>query len=247
MEPTELYNRSKRNLVIFTAFLALILLGRVHPDEGAKLLGFRLLPEALPAVLSVVVLYLLFQFVLASTFQSDAVRARLLHRWDFGIVATLAVLTLGGTAYSFIAIAVAEYSTWSRLAVGVAAGLVAGIVSSVLLKFVDITKWRRDVSELRKITLEQRLKGQGWVLNFDPVNDRVKPISFEDNGMIGHGRNNNEHSWQLENDHLVIKRSDNEIQNIFAYRPEEDRFESIGAKDAKGSKRQFIYRREGFN
>src|SRR5690606_8275299 len=74
MEPTDFYNRSKRNLAAFTSFFALILFGGVAPEEGTKILGFILAKDTLPAVLFVVVLYLLYQFILAISFQPDSIR-----------------------------------------------------------------------------------------------------------------------------------------------------------------------------
>jgi hypothetical protein len=42
MEPSELYNRNKRNLAIFAALLALVLVGGVKPEDQGELLGFRI-------------------------------------------------------------------------------------------------------------------------------------------------------------------------------------------------------------
>jgi hypothetical protein len=94
MEPTELYNHSKRNLVIFAAVLALALFGVVKVEGTVNQFGLTVVPNAVPTVLFFVVVYLLYQFVLASTFQHDDVRRR--TRIDFASTAGFSSFVLLG-------------------------------------------------------------------------------------------------------------------------------------------------------
>ena len=96
MEPTDLYNKSKRNLVTFTALLALVLLGAIQMKGSATLYGngIQIRPELLPTILFVLVLWLLYQFFIARLFQADEIRNRLWH--DFFVTSGLAVVTLLG-------------------------------------------------------------------------------------------------------------------------------------------------------
>jgi hypothetical protein len=63
----------------------------------------------------------------------------------------------------------------------------------VLLRGAEWANWRREAIVLREATIEQRLKISGWLLNYNPkLPNKIKPISFNDDGTIGDGRNPNE-------------------------------------------------------
>ncbi len=165
MEPTEHYNRSKRNLAIFAAILALVLLGGVTPEDSSTIFGFKIHPEVIPTVLSCVVFYLLYQFFLARLFQHDDIRSRTSIWFDFYIIAGLSVVVLVSYLIFYLLWQVAGLSPLALAAVfGVA--LVSVLVTLAVIRWSDLAKWRREAVALRKSTVAQRLKEPGWMLNY---------------------------------------------------------------------------------
>jgi hypothetical protein len=240
MEPTELYSRSKRNLVIFSALLALALFGVVEVKTANNQYGVVVIPSAVPTILFFVVLYLLYQFFLADTFQRDEVRQR--TRIDFAI-------TIGFSSFVLVGY-LGYYLLWQILGLSptvllsIISALIASVATAISLsKWTDLTKWRREVVDLRQQTLEQRLKQPGWVLNYNPkFPNRTKPISFEGDGSIGDGRNDNENRWSLDNNQLVMIRADGSEHNRFEYDAQTDRFISHRASSVHKITGQYIYR-----
>jgi hypothetical protein len=240
MEPTELYNRSKRNLVIFAAVLALALFGVVQVSSTNTQYGVQVIPNAVPTILFVVVGYLLYQFVLARSFQPDEVRRR--TRLDSAITSGFASFVLLG--YLFYYLLWQVLGLQSKILLSLAAGaLVSAVASLGINKWSDLAKWRREAVFLRRFALEQRLKEPGWILNYNPqFPNKTKPISFEEDGSIGEGRNANEHRWRLEQGQLIMIREDGEEHNRFLYDPTTDRFVSTRPSSKHGIAGQVIYR-----
>lgn len=241
MEPTELYNRSKRNLFIFATVLALLLVGGTSaPQAGAVFYGFNARPEYIPSVLSLVVLYLLFQFFLARNFQPDTIRNR--TKVDFWVTAGFSIFVLFGylTIYLRPLIVGLSPSVWATLLLIV---VTSGLAGFTLLKWSDLQKWRRETFSLRRSSLEQRLKEPGWTLNYNPQRPgKTKPISFNDDGTIGEGHNDNEHRWRLTDDRLDIYASNGELQNSFDYDAATDQFKATRPERKFAIEGQVIYR-----
>ena len=51
-EPSELYNRAKRNLVITVGLFGIVLLGLIGADDKPSVAGLHLSPEAIPTALA---------------------------------------------------------------------------------------------------------------------------------------------------------------------------------------------------
>ncbi|PJZ47532.1 toll/interleukin-1 receptor domain-containing protein [Leptospira saintgironsiae] len=49
---------------------------------------------------------------------------------------------------------------------------------------------------------------------------KSKDIIFSPDGTIGRGRNQNENTWEIKNERLIIKNSEDKIFSIFAYDPQ---------------------------
>jgi hypothetical protein len=242
MEPTQLYNHSKRNLLVFAVILALVLFRGIEATNSAQLFGFKVRPEVLPTALFFVVGYLVYQFFLARTFQADELRNRTWLWLDFAITTGFASVVLLG--YLIL------YLFYQVLGFGLSAGLVILpiVVSAVAVVFVlsrsaEWVKWRREAIDLRAATIEPRLKEPGWILNYNPkIQGGTKQISFNDDGSIGEGKNPNEHSWRLVGNKLEILNADGERQNLFQYDPSTDQFKSLGRAKAFNIEGQYIYR-----
>jgi hypothetical protein len=83
---------------------------------------------------------------------------------------------------------------------------------------------------------------KAWILNFNPANPRGrKRISFNKDGTIGFGRNQNEFRWQISNGMLEIYREAGTLQNRFRYDEIADRFVCTNDPNAVGYKDQTIY------
>lgn len=236
MEPSDLYNKSKRNLVVFAALLLLVVVGGVEPQDQAQLLGFRIKsPDLVPVALLLVTAYCVYQFCFAWLLQPEESRRRL--RYDFPIIV--------GMAAVFVAIYVIldAIPRLSELGLGytVYGGVVALAfsVAYVTWRSMQISKWRREVLALRRRSLESRVLDQHWTLEFDPKRKRTKAIEFRQGGEVGEGCNDNEHSWSLEGRTLVISRANDELQNRFEYDEKSDRFVSTDDAEADAVRRGF--------
>lgn len=133
----------------------------------------------------------------------------------------------------------------SPLALGasLALALVSALVTLALISWNDLAKWRRETFALRKSSIRQRLKEPGWILNYNPkVAGRTKPISFEDDGSIGEGHNDNEFKWNLVNYQLDIIAKDGALHNSFAYDADTDQFKATRPERKYKIEGQVIYR-----
>jgi hypothetical protein len=239
MEPTNFYNHSKRNLVVFSAVLALVLFGAVEAKDSTQIFGFKIRPEVIPTVLFFVVVYLLYQFVLAQTFQADEVRQKV--RQDFGITVTFCGVVLVGYVVFYLGHQILGFGLWIAFAVPIA--ILAAAIAFVLGRGAVWIKWRREAIELREATVAKRLREPGWVLNYNPkAPGRTKPISFNDDGTIGEGRNANEDRWCLTGNKLEMINSEGAKQNEFIYEPSLDQFKSAGHSTAHKIEGQYIFR-----
>jgi hypothetical protein len=242
MEPTEHYNRSKRNLAIFAAILALVLFGGLTAKDGGSFFGFNVRPEVIPTVLFFVVFYLLYQFFLARLFQHDEIRSRTSIWIDFYIIAGFSLVVLVGYLIFYLLRQIVELTPLALVAVLLLA-LVSALVTLALIRWNDLAKWRREAFALRKSMLTQRLKEPGWILNYNPkIPGRTKQISFEDDGSIGEGRNDNEFKWNLVNDQLDIIAKDGALHNSFAYEADTDQFKATRPERKYKIEGQVIYR-----
>jgi len=93
-------------------------------------------------------------------------------------------------------------------------------------------------------TIKERLFEQGWFLCFQPRLKIIgnKPISFNEDGSIGEGRNMSEHFWRWDSDILEIIRIDNVVNNKFNYVPALNRFISNQQAVTYNVTGQYIYK-----
>lgn len=90
-------------------------------------------------------------------------------------------------------------------------------------------------------TLTQTITTARWMLHLNPRHLKAKKeITFEADGTIGKGRNQNEHTWQTEGDLLDIVRENGDLQNRFSYDSESNSFLCTNVPHAKGIKDQVI-------
>jgi hypothetical protein len=85
--------------------------------------------------------------------------------------------------------------------------------------------------------LYQVLTGRLFRLYFNPP--RYKHIQFEAGGRIGEGRNDNEATWRVVDNHLELVQADGSVHNRFAFDLTQARFVATG-ESRKGLAGQYI-------
>jgi hypothetical protein len=245
MEPSELYNRSKRTLVVFAAILALVLIGGVKPEEQGQILGFRIsAPHLIPVAFVIIVTYSLYQYILAWRMQPDAVQAKIKH--DFWLTTTIELI-IPLSHFAIVAAPLLEATDLGTLLAWTAFAVSSATIAFAIFSREDRTKWRREAFSLRRQTIAQRLKQPGWILVFNKKHPNgSKQIEFLEGGKIGAGQNKNEYEWSLDGASLIIHTEDGSLQNRFVYDEATNQFVSTDDADAAATRRgtigQYIFR-----
>lgn len=246
MEPSELYNRSKRTLVVFAAILALVLIGGVKPEDQGQILGFRIsAPHLIPVAFVIIVAYSLYQYILAWRMQPDAVQSKIKH--DFWLTTTIGLI-IPMSYFAIVAAPLLEETGLTNLLVWAASALLASAaIAFALFSREDRFKWRKEAFSLRRQTIAERLKQPGWILVFNKKHPNgSKQIEFLEGGKVGVGRNINEYEWILDGESLIIYREDGSIQNKFIYDEATNQFVSTDDVEAAATRRgtvgQYIFR-----
>lgn len=246
MEPTSIYHKNKRNLFVFIGLLILVTVGGIEIRSPANLSIFPFQvknPGLVQHVLFIVSAYCFYQYYLAWFYQSDDVRSKI--KYDFGV--SIAAFLLAAAEYLFVQARpfIIQLNVTPTLAALVASGI-GGLVGAAfgIWSFSELRKRRQQISKIRQETIKERLLTPGWVLVFNPQTRGHKAISFNSDGTIGEGQNNNEFRWVMDHDLLSIVRSNGTLQNKFRYDGETDQFNSLDDPLAAGIKGQFIFRSE---
>jgi len=245
MEPSELYNRSKRTLVVFAAILALVLIGGVKPEDQGQILGFRIsAPHLIPVAFVIIVTYSLYQYILAWRMQPDAVQAKIKH--DFWLTTTIGLI-IPLSYFAIVAAPLLEETDLGTLLAWAAFAVSSATIAFAIFSREDRTKWRREAFSLRRQTIAQRLKQPGWILVFNKKHPNgSKQIEFLEGGKIGAGQNKNEYEWSLDGAILVIHKEDGSLQNRFLYDEATNQFVSTDDAEAAATRRgtlgQYIFR-----
>ncbi|WP_416899250.1 MAG: hypothetical protein ACMVY4_05905 [Minwuia sp.] len=90
------------------------------------------------------------------------------------------------------------------------------------------------------LSIENSLKNQKYRLFFNPKNNKSKIISFENDGLIGDGRNENENTWRVKNGFLEIFGEDKKIFSRFLKMKNDNQFVAIQNNDTRNIDGQFI-------
>lgn len=246
MEPTAIYNKSKRNLAVFAGLLALVLFGGIEPKEkeAISLLPFHITrPDAVPHVIFPIVAYCAYQYYLSWTYQSEQIQKK--TRIDFYFILSLSI---GAICYYIFVHWLPSITEDRQVFITLVAIITTSISAvSVFFLFGRVKALRDRLFAVRRETIADRIVESGWILNFNPKHPKGrKAISFKPEGEIGTGRNQNEHTWKIANGHLEIWKENGDLQNRFLYDEENDRFVSTNEPEADAIKRgirdQEIYR-----
>ena len=99
----------------------------------------------------------------------------------------------------------------------VISGVLSAVIAAVLIGAVAWLawpfRWRRQGAAIRKLIADERR------LNFvfNPNTKMAKEITFQANGSIGLGKNDNENTWRIRRGTLEIIASDQKIYSRFRY------------------------------
>jgi len=90
-----------------------------------------------------------------------------------------------------------------------------------------------------EVGLASILTSSEWTLYFNPPKG-MKKITFGTGGLVGEGRNNNEHSWRIVNDKLEIFNANGLVFSRFFYDRALQRWTHTNDPDALSIKGQYI-------
>jgi hypothetical protein len=245
MEPTDQYLKSRRNLVLFSGLLApsaTVGLDFTSKESGSLLPVTLRDANFLDEIFAVLVLYFAFQASLFWSAQSSSVQRLPQYKIDFWSSIVLSAAALLAYVFPIIqSLTEAAYLYASRYWGGLYQirylDLIPETVATFLsaltayLMFAAITRFARktiSASRVRRRDTEalilSKLIGSQWRLIFNPTSLKSKKISFHEDGNVGDGQNNNEHTWRVRAGMLVILNSDRQIFSRFRYDEDKDCF-----------------------
>ena len=247
MEQT--YRKSRRNLALVTGLLLLVLFVELEPvtENSFQLFPFHLKnPDLLPHILAVVSLYLMYNTSIAwGILRASSGRHRL-EAVDFRMSITAPAIVLAIYIYSKVVPPAQEIlsSIVSGFSLSAIAAAIIAALSGALAVIATISSAK--IRELRTVRIHltvreqliHELTNQDWLLFFNPKNRHArKIINFSKDGEIHEGRNENEHSWHLDQSELVITKKDGSLQNRFYFDETDCVFKSTNDSKADALKR----------
>jgi len=268
MGPSDAYYKTKRNLLIFVGCLLLSIFAGfkiVNNEQKISILPFQLeRPEFLATILLVVVLFNLFQLSIQWAAQSSEVQANRFHRIDFISTSAIGGLSifcyLGSLLWPSIQQIIFTFDSkleWidainlgvSILAIATSA--LASLLAALKLEYVSklLSRWlkRKAISEDEELK-RVLLSGSDWMLNYNPkAPGRVKQISFDRDGSIGLGQNDNETAWRIRNGLLEILNSKNQVFSRFSYDNATNTLSHTNDEDTLSIRNQRIFSRSDEN
>lgn len=234
MDPTQAYQKAKRNLLLFSGLLFLaIFVGFESSYSASSITVFPFTlsrAELIPTILFFVVLFNLFQFSLCWAAQRVEIQRNLFHRVDFFSATSIGALSvvsyLGSLAWPYLNLLVGKLPSiigqWDAkfLSSLLAAALIFASlqIAAIVAKLAGrVSVWLRARAKSYDAGLEEILLSQNWLLIFNPAANKSKEIEFKSGGEIGLGRNNNEHTWRIRSELLELLNNEGKIHSRFSY------------------------------
>ena len=249
MDPTANYYKTKRTFLLFVGALLLAIFAGFKITNGQeKLLPFQLEhPELLTHILFVAVLFYLFQYSLQWAAQISEIQNNRFHRIDFIATTTISAISIfcyiGWLVAPYVETVIAPHfnvsSSIAGVVFGVAVSLTASLVYEKLASGIGRILKGKEASDDEKIM--RLVKDKVWILNYNPTSPgNEKEISFEDDGSVGMGHNNNEHKWRVRNGLLEVVNSDGRVFSRFSYDDSKGQFYHTNDPDTLSIKSQSI-------
>jgi hypothetical protein len=250
MDSTENYYKTKRTFLLFVAALLLAIFAGCNIANGQErisVLPFQLShPELLTHVLFVAVVFYLFQFSLQWAAQISEVQKNRFHRIDFIATTTISIISMlcyaGWLVAPYVEKITRPDSNWLDIIIAVLSAIIgaSGAFGSEKLAsaFGRLLK-RKEASDDER--LASLLSSKSWILNYNPaVRGFEKEITFEDDGSIGKGLNDNENKWKVRNGLLEIINNQGQVFSRFQYDESAKNFYHTNDPDTLSIKSQII-------
>jgi len=122
--------------------------------------------------------------------------------------------------------------------------VIAGVVGGVLL--IAVVAFHRWVfAPLRWLCEKYHLRrmlvpGRRFRFVFNPQTEGTKFVTFQANGEIGEGRNNNEHRWRIRRGKIEILAGDNQVYSRFRHDHESGRLVHTNDADCRSIRGQYF-------
>jgi len=251
MEPSDAYYKTKRTLLLFIGCLLLaVFVGFKVADNQLKIsvLPFSLeKPEFLTTIFAVLVLFYLFQLALQWAAQKSEVQINQFHRIDFAASISIGVVALICYAGSILknnidAIAAVLNRPGVATISSVMTGFVGVLLSYATLKLsTSIGRWIKGVGRKEDEALSKLAMSGQWLLHYNPDDPTAKKlITFQNDGSVGEGRNQNESGWRVRERMLEILNNQGEVFSRFTLTPDGKRFIHTNDPDTLSIRSQSI-------
>lgn len=240
-EPTDQYFRSKRNLAIFSGLLLASISLNLEENSQSALLPFKLESlDDLAHILFLITLYSLFQFFVVWSAQYESVRMHFLNRLNAFLVSFLAGTAFIAYIYCqfLLDVDLSNFLNYAYFLIPLA--IIVLLVFFFLIKPHWINNIVNRIEFNRDKKLFEKLVAEKWKLIFNPISKSSKIIQFSENGTIGKGQNDSEHTWRINNNQLEILNSQEKVFSRFRYNKKENIFEHTNDTDTLSIQNQVI-------
>ncbi|MEX2631417.1 MAG: hypothetical protein WD341_15900 [Tistlia sp.] len=251
MHPTDSYYKTKRNLLIFVGALLLAVFAGLKL-EGASvndsLLPIKIdHPEWLRVILTVGVAFNVYQLSLLWAAQDSRVQENRFHRIDFlgaVFIAVASIFSLGAVEMWPLVRRTADSHGWTWLLSVFTSSLLTVIAvffsQGTLHLATAVGRKIKGRSRDRENTQRDVLVRSNWLLHYDPRGRKAKAITFNSDGTVGDGQNQNEHNWRMTDGLLEILNDKGAVFSRFRYDEEKERFTHTNDEDTSSLRNQTI-------
>ncbi|WP_193171969.1 hypothetical protein [Nisaea nitritireducens] len=261
IEPTPSYFRAKRNVVLSSSLLIISIIIGIKSSSDGKVTIFPIVLEDwkfIDEILCAITAYFFLQTIIYWAAQGYFVRNSNQYRYDFYLSVSVSCVAffiyfvkvilyvfdflrgflLEFDSYFYDVARQILSSDFTAIVIGAAAPVTAIITARYIIQYIQRNKslqiWEHE-------SLNNLLISEKWILHFNPISAAgEKEISFEPNGKIGVGANQNEATWRLRGAALEILNSDNKIFSRFFYDPEVEIFQHTNDDDTLSLSSQWI-------
>lgn len=226
MQPTEIYLKSKRNMLLASGVLLLLLFSGVEINPGSyEVAGVKLTfsdTSSFDDVTSLIVVFFFIQCSLYWATQNKEVRSLIQYRIDSTLSFLISVMSLLAFTYknllpqSLVERLESEDAILTSVVYAVLGAFVALVARTIINLFVEGNRRFRKISE--DLVL-QSLLNHRWNFIFNPIHPVKghKVMTFNADGTIDKGENDNEKTWRVRGEILEILNSRQQIYSRFRY------------------------------